>query len=686
MIDKFKDKFKDKFIEEATDNIKDLEDALLLLENNTDDIELIERIFRAMHTLKGGGAMFGFEKLSEFTHHLENVYDLVRNKKIEITKTLLDITLESVDLLKDLLDDNKNNTDEIENIYNSIINKVNNITENYENGNKANVLVQDNKIIKKNLKSFYLYFEPNNDIFSDGTNPLFLLDELQFIGECKIFAHIDKIPEIETIEVTKCYTYWEVIITTEEDKNAITDVFIFVEDQCKLEVNEIGEFNIFLFPDIIDKIIKLSIKKDDIGFEEIKKLTANIENKKVEKLDISPSGSKIAQKKKNNISSIRVASEKLDSLINRVSELITIQAHLSLFANQNKNTELEAITEEIEKISRDLRDDIFSIRLIPLETSITQFYRLVRELSNKLKKDIILKTEGTDTELDKNILEGLTEPLMHIMRNSIDHGIEDAETRIKAGKPKQGTITLKAFYSGTNIFIQVIDDGAGIDINKIKQSAIAKGFIDKNNNLNNQEILNLIFKSGFTTSQAVTDISGRGVGMDVVKQKITDIRGEVDIESTIGKGTTITIKLPLTLSIIDGLLTKIEDTPFIIPISSIEKIYAVEHTKLINTFNNIVTIENTQFPFYYLREEFDFPETTLKTEQLIIVKYKERNIGLVVDNVIGKYQAVLKSLGSFFKDNEIISGSSILGDGTVALVLDTSKIIFRFSNYNNLKN
>jgi len=680
------DKFKDKFIEEATDNIKDLEDALLLLENNTDDIELIERIFRAMHTLKGGGAMFGFEKLSEFTHHLENVYDLVRNKKIEITKTLLDITLESVDLLKDLLDDNKNNTDEIENIYNSIINKVNNITENYENGNKANVLVQDNKIIKKNLKSFYLYFEPNNDIFSDGTNPLFLLDELQFIGECKIFAHIDKIPEIETIEVTKCYTYWEVIITTEEDKNAITDVFIFVEDQCKLEVNEIGEFNIFLFPDIIDKIIKLSIKKDDIGFEEIKKLTANIENKKVEKLDISPSGSKIAQKKKNNISSIRVASEKLDSLINRVSELITIQAHLSLFANQNKNTELEAITEEIEKISRDLRDDIFSIRLIPLETSITQFYRLVRELSNKLKKDIILKTEGTDTELDKNILEGLTEPLMHIMRNSIDHGIEDAETRIKAGKPKQGTITLKAFYSGTNIFIQVIDDGAGIDINKIKQSAIAKGFIDKNNNLNNQEILNLIFKSGFTTSQAVTDISGRGVGMDVVKQKITDIRGEVDIESTIGKGTTITIKLPLTLSIIDGLLTKIEDTPFIIPISSIEKIYAVEHTKLINTFNNIVTIENTQFPFYYLREEFDFPETTLKTEQLIIVKYKERNIGLVVDNVIGKYQAVLKSLGSFFKDNEIISGSSILGDGTVALVLDTSKIIFRFSNYNNLKN
>ncbi|RLD61007.1 MAG: chemotaxis protein CheA, partial [Bacteroidetes bacterium] len=251
---------------------------------------------------------------------------------------------------------------------------------------------------------------------------------------------------------------------------------------------------------------------------------------------------------------------------------------------------------------------------------------------------------------------------------------------------KQGTITLKAFYSGTNIFIQIIDDGAGIDINKIKQSAIAKGFIDKNNNLNNQEILNLIFKPGFTTSKSITNVSGRGVGMDVVKQKITDIRGEVNIESTLGKGTTISIKLPLTLSIIDGLLTKIDDTMFIIPISSIEKIYSVEHSQLINTFNNVVTVDDTQFPFYYLREELNFPKTSLEKEQLIIVNYLNNKVGIVVDNVIGEHQAVLKPLGQIFKNIEIISGSSILGDGTVALVLDAFKMISQFSNYNNFKN
>lgn len=678
MIDKFKDKFKDKFIEEATDNIKDLEDALLLLENNTDDIELIERVFRAMHTLKGGGAMFGFEKLSEFTHHLENVYDLVRNKKIEITKTLLDITLESVDLLKDLLDDNKNNTDEIENVYTNIINKVNNISENYENENKTNVLVQDKKIIKKNLKSFYLYFEPNNDIFSDGTNPLFLLDELQFIGECKIFAHIDKIPEIETIEVTKCYTYWEVIITTEEDKNAITDVFIFVEDQCKLEVNEIGEFNIFLFPEIIDKITKLSIKKDDIGFEEIKKLTANIENKKVEKLNISPSGSKIVQKKKNNISSIRVASEKLDHLMNLVSELVTTQARLSLYAENNSNSELNIIVEDVQKLTRQIRDNAFDIVLVPIETMLTRFQRLIRDLSNDLGKKIVFSAEGTDTELDKSIIESLTDPLLHIFRNCIDHGIESVEQRKKLGKPEEGKIILKAYYSGSDVHIQINDDGAGIDSEKIRQKAIDKGFINSDAILSKKEIYDLLFIPGFSTAVNVTDVSGRGVGMDVVKRKIADIRGEIDLDSEVNVGTTITLKLPLTLSIIDGLLVRIDDNSYIIPLSVINKIYSVEHEKIADVYNNLIVLDGEKIPFYYIRKEFNL-STEIDDEQIIVVNYRDMKIGFVVDAVIGEYQAVLKSLGKLYKNQEIISGATILGDGTVALVMDTNKMIQKFS-------
>ncbi|MCK5823177.1 MAG: chemotaxis protein CheA [Bacteroidales bacterium] len=677
--------FKNKFIDEAKELIQDLEKALLALEKNPSDSDIIEKIFRIMHSLKGEGSMFGFETISKFTHNLENVYDLIRNKKIKVNKDILDITLESVDVLRNLLEENKDE----KNVNNSIIDINNRIqkiisvnTENNNTKEQQNLSIIEDIEQTEKVKTYYVSFKPKKDILKTGSNPIFLLDDLSALGNCKVFPHFENIPDINTLNPSNCYIYWDIFMASNKGINTIIDVFLFVDNLATIEIHKISDINLFNETSFIG-IIKETIKSErKINIDQLTDLTRELEIIFTEKDSKKKRNTGLAKTADSKISSIRVSSQKLDSLINRVSELITIQAHLSLFANQNKNTELEAITEEMEKISRDLRDDIFSIRLIPLETSITRFYRLVRELSNKLKKDIILKTEGTDTELDKNILEGITEPLMHIMRNSIDHGIEDAETRIKAGKPKQSTITLKAFYSGTNIFIQVIDDGAGIDINKIKQSAIAKGFINKNNNLNNQEILNLIFKSGFTTSQAVTDISGRGVGMDVVKQKITEIRGEVDIESTIGKGTTITIKLPLTLSIIEGLLMKIEDTLFIIPISSIEKIYQVEHTKLVNTFNNIVTVNNTQFPFYYLREEFDFPETTLETEQLIIVKYKEKKIGLIVDNVIGEYQAVLKPLGSFFKDNEIISGSSILGDGTVALVLDTSKIIYKFSNYN----
>lgn len=677
--------FKDKFIVEANELIQNLEEALLVLETKPSDTNIIEQIFRIMHSLKGEGSMFGFETISKFTHNLENVYDLIRNKKIKVNTDILDITLESVDILRNLLEENnddKNINNSIADINNRIQKIISGNTENNNTKEQQNISIIEDVEQNEKTKTYYVSFKPNKDILKTGSNPIFLLDDLSALGNCKIFPHFDNIPDINTLNPSDCYIYWDIFMASNKGINAIIDVFLFVDDLATIEIHKISDINLFNETSFVG-IIKETIKSQkEINIDQLTDLAHELELIFIEKNNKNEQNTRLTKTTDTKISSIRVSSQKLDSLINRVSELITIQAHLNLFTNQNKNTELEAITEEMEKISRDLRDDIFSIRLIPLETSITRFYRLVRELSNKLKKDIILKTEGTDTELDKNILEGITEPLMHIMRNSIDHGIEDTETRIKAGKPKQGTITLKAFYSGTNIFIQVIDDGAGIDTNKIKQSAIAKGFLDKNENLNNQEILNLIFKSGFTTSQAVTDISGRGVGMDVVKQKITDIRGEVNIESTLGEGTTISIKLPLTLSIIDGLLMKIEDTLFIIPISSIEKIYQVEHNKLINTFNNIVTVENTQFPFYYLREEFDFPEATLETEQLIIVKYKKKNIGLVVDNVIGKYQAVLKPLGSFFKDNEIISGSSILGDGTVALVLDTSKIISKFSNYN----
>jgi two-component system chemotaxis sensor kinase CheA len=334
-----------------------------------------------------------------------------------------------------------------------------------------------------------------------------------------------------------------------------------------------------------------------------------------------------------------------------------------------------SVAEEIEKVSRRLRDNTFSICLIPIENMLVRFRRLVRDLSSELDKEIRFVTEGADTELDKTIIESLTDPLLHIIRNSIDHGIEDKETRLANGKTAEGTLMLRAFYSGNSVNLQIKDDGAGINPEKVRRKAIEKGIITADVQLSEKELLELIFRPGFSTATSVTDVSGRGVGMDVVKRKIADLRGEIEISSQTGQGTTITISLPLTLSIIDGLLVRIEDTHFVIPLSAVEKCYEVAHQKLVSRFEDMITLDEERIPFCYLRQEFGFSSEAPFHEEVIVVSYDEKKVGLTVDQVIGEYQAVLKPLGRYYQKQDYISGATILGDGTIALVLDTNKTI-----------
>lgn len=678
------DKFTEKFIEEATDNIKDLEDALLVLENDPNNKELIERVFRAMHSIKGGGAMFGFQKLSEFTHHLENLYDLVRENKLKVTHDLLDITLQSVDHMKVLLTNNNLDSPNLTAQHNNLIVRVKKIIDAKEENSVPLTDSEENELSK--LKTYYIYFEPNKDIFNDGTNPLFLLDELYTLGDCKVYSHFNKVPEIDKIDVTKCYTYWEILLATVEDINTINDVFIFVEDQCKLEISEVADFNILMNERIVDQLTELAREKHDIGLSELQQVIKNnSDNKETDLSEIEKAiqqSGPVPSVKENVISSIRVSSSKLDRMMNLVSELVTTQARLSLYAEQTGDSELSVIAENVQKLSRQLRDNAFDIVLVPIETMLTRFQRLVRDLSKEQNKDIAFSAEGLDTELDKTIIESLTDPLLHILRNSIDHGIESAGQRKKLNKPEQGKILLKAFYSGANVIIQISDDGSGIDPEKIRNKAIQKGLISKDADLTKKEILDLAFLPGFSTADNVTDVSGRGVGMDVVKRKLAEIRGEVEIDSEVNVGTTLTIKLPLTLSIIDGLLVTIDDNHYIIPLNAVDKIYATEHKNVVNTYNNMIILDGEQIPFYYLREEFDLPEGTQSVEQIIIVSYSDHKIGLVVDDVVGEYQAVLKTLGKLYKKQEIISGATILGDGTVALVVDPNKMIAQFSKEN----
>ncbi len=676
------DSFKKKFVEEAGELIDKLEVSLLELEKNPEDASLIQQVFRIMHTLKGNSAMFGFDLIDSFTHNLETIYDQVRNGQLQISPEILNVTLASVDHLKLMLDEQNYNDPDFKTVYNGLLSKINAII-NPSQPDSIKV-AKESQQPEGQISTYYILFEPNQDIFKNGTNPIYLLDELCSLGEYKVFCHFNRVPEITEIKPELCYTYWEVLLATSQDVNSIQDVFIFVETESKLEIQKLAELNLLSDNAFVEEVSHLAEVQKDVGLVTVQRIAtkaaARLNKAKAEQF----TKERMAVKDKS-ASSIRVSSDKLDHLMNLVSELVTTQARLSLFAEQTNVPGLAPIVENVQKLTRQLRDIAFSIVLIPIENLFGRFQRLVRDLSAELHKEVDFIIEGADTELDKTIIENLSDPLMHIIRNSMDHGIEDARVRLANGKPAKGKIHLKAFYSGANVIIQVTDDGAGIDPEFIREKAISKGLIPPDRKMSRKEILDLIFLPGFSTAKKVTDVSGRGVGMDVVKKKISDIRGEVEVESEVGQGTTITIKLPLTLSIIDGLLVSIDNSPFVIPLSSIDKIYAIEKESIYNTYNNLVALDGAQVPFFSLRKEFNLKPSDEELEQIVVVNFEDNRVGLVVDHVIGEYQAVLKPMGKHYKNHDIFSGATILGDGTVALVMDTNKIIKMFANIKAVK-
>lgn len=670
------DQFKAKFLEEAFDLIQDLEESLLILEDDPDSKSHIERVFRAMHTIKGNSAMFGYGYIDRFTHNLESVYDAVRGGRLRITSALLTVTLSAVDHLKVLLNEGDSPTSETLQESLRLTEQINAFTNVGAASSESDCSEPKTSKEEGGVSTFFIYFKPNADIFRSGTNPLYLVDDLCGLGHSLTYVSTDAIPALPEMQVDACYTSWNIFLSTAEDINALQDVFIFVDDVCEIVIEQIASVDLLVDKHFVDSVAAIHSEGRAFDIETLKAIAAG-ESCPTISQGSSASGKTKLVAKDNAISSIRVSSEKVDGLMNLVSELVTVQARLSLFAEQNLLPELMVISENMDKISRRLRDTAFSICLIPLDSIMTRFHRLVRDVSTELGKDVSFITEGTDTELDKTMIESLADPIMHILRNSLDHGIEPADVRAARGKASQGTIKLKAFYSGTNVHIEISDDGGGIDPDKVRNKAISAGLIPSDAVLTRQELVELIFHPGFSTAAQVTDLSGRGVGMDVVKRKVEEIRGEVELHSTVGEGTTITIKLPLTLSITDGLLVKIADTLFVVPLSVVDTIFAVKHGEL-KEYNNLVVLAGQQMPYVYLRSVFDYPTNEEEQEQVVVVKYLDTSVGLVVDKVIGEYQAVLKSLGRTFKNLDIVSGATILGDGTIALVLDTAKVIRQF--------
>lgn len=675
------DQFKAKFREEAGDLLAALEKALLKLEQDFSDTKVIEEVFRVMHTLKGNSAMFELHFTENLTHHLETIFDNIREGKQQLSPEILDISLASIDHLRYLLDDETLEAPKGRAKHEELLTRVVALSLD----SSAPVSANDAAVDQRGglAKTFFITFKPKPDLLKNGSNPLYIIEDLHALGQCKAIPYAKNIPGLPAIDPAVCYISWGILLSTVSGVSEIHDVFLFVEDDAIIEIDLLGEGDFFAKSAFDVAVEKMKAAAEPLGLKQVKQLF-EVQQKKEEKEN--------AKAKEQQISSIRVSSDKLDKLMNLVSEMVTTQARLSLFVDQNHNAELLSISEEVENITRRLRDNTFSICLIPIEHLFVRFERLVRDLSRELKKDIQFVMEGGETELDKSIIESLTDPILHILRNCIDHGIEPEAKRIATDKPAKGKILLSAYYTGAYVNIKIEDDGAGIDPEKIKAKAIAKRLIPEDAALGKAEIFDLLFVPGFSTASKVTEISGRGVGMDVVKRKIAELRGDIFVDSEIGKGTAMTIQLPLTLSVIDGFLVKVANTHYVIPIGVIDRCYEIKRSELENSLHETVTLDGQRIPFIDLKNRLGHAETpgdagnkALEYEHVITVYYNDKKIGLVVDTIIGEYQAVLKPLGKMYKDQDTMSGATILGDGTIALVMDTAKTANKFLSENNLK-
>ncbi len=696
------------FIHEAHELLESLEEALLKLEDHPQDEEQINTAFRVMHSLKGTGAMFGFDELSAFTHEMESLYDLVRSGKQKVDKQLIDFTFRSIDLIRQLLE--KPEDPETQNLKKQLIEEI--TVQFKQTGTPAATPKEPQQpktsktTLQKQVATWHIRFEPHQQILQNGTRPLYLLDELAEAGKLKSFLHTEKIPDFEHLITENIYVWWDLLLVTDKPENFIKDVFIFVEDESRIQIRKIADTDL-LSPEKADQMMANLKFEEGITSEKLQTFAAMLAGaqkheekpaRKTPSVPLPAPGNRaevtspkrpahLPEKKEETGSShpelqdtVRVSSAKLDDLLDIISELVTTQARLLHYTQNHEDPELQNITEAYEKLSRRLRENALDMRLIPIYTILIRFKRLIRDLSSNLGKEVVLQTTGTETELDKSIIEKLYDPLMHIIRNSIDHGIEPPDERIKAGKPPKGLIRIDTSYSGANVKIKITDDGRGMSDDLLKKTAIKKGLILPGQEINHKELLQLIFLPGFSTSEKVSKVSGRGVGMDVVKKNIEELRGNIEITSEKGKGTGITILLPLTLSIIDGLLVNIGQNRYLIPIENIRRIYPVTRHEIEKTLNSVIIKENKQIPFVDLVKEFDETGPRDKEMYLVVADFGSEEMGFVIHSIVGKYQAVIKPLSHIVQKQEIFSGASILGDGGIALVIDTNKMINKFIN------
>jgi two-component system chemotaxis sensor kinase CheA len=680
------------FQAETRELLQELEAALLELESVPGDKELVDRVFRALHTIKGNGSMFGYDSISRFTHDLENVYDLVRKGSLEINKELIDLTLSAGDIIGEMVAKEEGEDEVLLQSANKLLKAFNQLFPDIVSLGDAADTAESVQVIEEKRATFRIRFKPDPEIFLSGTNPLALLRELERLGQTTVIPNLKETPPLSKLSPEKSYLSWDIILTTKEPREVVEDVFIFVQDRCELSIEAIDEEGSFDDDDSHIRLGDILIERGDLSREDldsvlVKKIPLGeelvarnlVDDEVIEAALLEQQVIKEARSRRMEdeaASSVRVASDKLDSLIDLVGELVTVQARLTRSAERIDDAELTFISERVDLLVSELRDNAFSVRMIPIGTTFSSLKRTVRDLAAEMGREVELSTAGAETELDKTVIEKLRDPLVHLIRNSLDHGLETPEEREKVGKPRTGQIKLSASQAGADVLIQISDDGRGMNEPAIRQKAVAMGLVTDESAVTRKELFSLIFEPAFSTAEKVTSVSGRGVGMDVVKRSVDALRGSIEIDSRDGKGTEITIRLPLTLAIIEGLQVDIGGDKYIVPLSMVEECVELKREeKEAVKGRRLAAVRGDLVPYINMREWFSMKGSDREIEQIVITRKGDQKIGFLVDYVVGEHQTVIKSLGRAYRNTDGVSGATILGDGSVALILDIPRLV-----------
>lgn len=644
------------FFDEAAEHLAAMEEALLSLERTPEEPELLHSIFRAAHSIKGASGTFGFSDIAHFTHHLESLLDRMRDGEILPSHDLVELLLHSADTLGALVAAAKDGG--------PLPAEVEAITQNLEKalgrGPESAPATTDKVAVpapaNQELAEYRITFAPGQDLMRNGMDPLLVLRDLAEVGEIlEVTPDTSRIPDLRELVPDECYLGWTIRLRTNRSQEDVQAIFIFVEDSSQISV---------------EKLTTAPNGGDAPAADHAPQAATAAKTGK----SASPCQ---ARARSIECSSIRVSVEKVDELINLVGELVIAQSMVNQAISQIPSETLPAMQEALgamNRSTRDLQERVMAVRMVPLASVFRRFPRVVHDLATTMGKQISVEIAGEDTELDKQMIEQIGDPLTHLVRNAVDHGIETSQERQTRGKASEGKVCLRAYHEGGNVVIEVSDDGRGLDRERIHRKAIAQGLVKAEEPLTDEQIHGLIFAPGFSTAEQVTDVSGRGVGMDVVKRNIEALNGSVSIESQPGQGSTFRIRLPLTLAILDGLAVSLNNEVYILPLLAVVESFQPKPTdiKTISGKGEVLLVRGKAVPLVRLHRIFHAPaQVTDPTKGLVVLlENQDKKLGLLVDELLGQMQVVMKSLEANYQKVEGISGATILGDGQVAFILD----------------